>query len=95
MTDNVALLRRVLLLVVLFAPLGFALLCAVTRGTARRLAAGLAVYHLVATAALVALCVEDLRQRGEAVADGRTRVADKFQPIAVPGDLSTLADLDG
>ncbi len=92
--DNVALLRRVLLLVVLFAPLGFALLTVGSRGLARRLAAGLAAVHVCLTGGLVAVCAGDFHQRGERLAAGLSRPTDGFRPIAVPGDTSTQPDLD-
>jgi NADH-quinone oxidoreductase subunit M len=93
MTDNPALLLRSLLLAVLFAPLGFALACAVTRGSSRRLAAGFAVLHVGLTAALLALAVGDLTHRGEQV--GRLSLPERFQPIGVPGDVSAASDVNG
>jgi NADH-quinone oxidoreductase subunit M len=91
--DNPAVLVRWLLLAVLLAPLLAAAAVAVSRGSARRVAAGFATYHVVATAALLALTVGALSQRGDNL--GRTRLADRFEPLGVPGNTSDLPDQDG
>lgn len=92
MSDSPAALGRTLLLVVLFAPLVAALACAITRGMVRRVAAGFALYHVVATAALIALTLGAFTLRGEMV--GRSQPPMRFAPLAVPGDTSTDPNLD-
>lgn len=77
---------RVLLLVVLFAPLGFAAIVALTGEryrSARRLAGLLAVLHLAVTIFLVAVAAM------YSGAQGAGHGPMGFRPVAVPGDVAS------
>jgi NADH-quinone oxidoreductase subunit M len=83
---------RVLLLVVLFAPLGFAALLALAGDrfrVARRLAGLLAVLHLAATLYLTAAAALYIASHEPGFGAGG------FQPVAVPGDPSAADDTPG
>lgn len=74
---------RVLLLAVLFAPLGFAVLLALTGErfrVSRRLAGMLAALHLAATLFLGAIAALYINEHSSAYG------GDGFRPVAVPGD---------
>jgi NADH-quinone oxidoreductase subunit M len=83
---------RVLLLVVLFAPLGFAVLLALTGDrfrVARRLAGLLAVLHMAVTLYLTAAAAIYIADSVPGYSPS------EFRPVAVPGDPSAGDDMPG
>jgi NADH-quinone oxidoreductase subunit M len=86
---------RILLLVVLFAPLGFALLVAFTRDnsrSARTIAGMCSVLHLGLTTFLVAIAAISLTEYG-GFDEGSAPF--HFRPVYVPGDIGASSLLPG